>query len=53
MTHEEIAREINTAREVVARIVKHFINDGLIETGRGKVRIKDPGALYDLAGDLV
>ena len=53
VTHEEIAREINTAREVVARIVKHFINDGLIETGRGKVRIKDPGALYDLAGDLV
>lgn len=53
VTHEEIAREINTAREVVARIVKHFINDGLIQTGRGKIRILDPGALYKLAGDLI
>ncbi len=53
VTHEEIAREINTAREVVARIVKHFINDGLVETGRGKVKIKDPRRIYELAGDLI
>ena len=53
VTHEEIAREINTAREVVARIIKHFINDGLVETGRGKVKIKDPRRIYELAGDLI
>ena len=53
VTHEEIAREINTAREVVARIVHNFINDGIVETGRGKVKIKDPGRLYDLAEDLL
>ena len=53
VTHEEIAREISTAREVVARIVKHFIEDGFIETGRGKIRILDPQSIYDLAEDLL
>lgn len=53
VTHEEIAREISTAREVVARIIKTFIEDGLIETGRGKIRIKNPKGLYDLAEDLL
>ena len=53
VTHEEIAREISTAREVVARIIKNFIKDGLIETGRGKIKIKDPKGLYQLAEDLL
>lgn len=53
VTHEEIAREISTAREVVARIIKTFIEDGLIETGRGKITIKNPKGLYDLAEDLL
>ena len=53
VTHEEIAREISTAREVVARIIRRFVDDGLIETGRGKIRILDPRGLYDLAEDLL
>ena len=53
VTHEEIAREISTAREVVARIIKSFIEDGLIETGRGKIKIRDPKGLYELAEDLM
>ena len=53
VTHEEIAREISTAREVVARIIRHFVDDGLIETGRGKIRILDPRGLYALAEDLL
>ena len=53
VTHEEIAREISTAREVVARIIKSFIKDGLIETGRGRIKIRDPRGLYELAEDLL
>ena len=53
VTHEEIAREISTAREVVARIIKNFIEDGLVETGRGKIKIRDPRGLYELAEDLL
>ena len=53
VTHEEIAREINTAREVVARMIRHFINEGLIETGRGRIRIRKPQKLYELAEDLL
>ena len=41
ITHEQIAREINTAREVVARIIRRFVADGLVETGRGRLRLID------------
>lgn len=37
MTQEEIAVEINTAREVIARMLKQFASDGLVELKRGKM----------------
>ena len=40
-THEEIAQEINSAREVVARVMKHLQDDGLIEMKRGVITILD------------
>lgn len=45
MTHEQIAQHTNSAREVVARMLKRFANDGLPEYTRGKVTLKDLGAL--------
>ena len=45
MTHEEIARQISSAREVVARMLKRFSADGLVELKRGAVRLTDPEAL--------
>lgn len=45
MTQEEIAVEVNTAREVVARMLKQFSTDKLVELKRGKIVIKNPGAL--------
>lgn len=48
MTQEEIAREVNTAREVVARMLKQFTADGLIEVKRGAIELKDLDALRDL-----
>ncbi len=49
MTQEEIAGEINSAREVVARAVRQFARDGLVSTGRGRIRILDPRGLRQLA----
>ncbi|MCR5033949.1 MAG: Crp/Fnr family transcriptional regulator [Clostridia bacterium] len=52
-THEQIAREINTAREVVARIIKRFAEDSLLETGRGTVTIKDQKGLRRITEDFL
>lgn len=45
MTQEAIAREVNSAREVVARMLKQFENDGIISIGRGTITIKDLNTL--------
>ncbi len=41
MTQEAIAKEVNSAREVVARMLKQFASDELIEINRGVIIIKD------------
>ena len=41
MTHEQIAVQIGSAREVVARMLKRFELDGLVKLGRGVVKVKD------------
>lgn len=48
MTHEEIARRVSSAREVVARMLKRFDMDGLVETKRGAILIKDIGTLRQM-----
>lgn len=53
MTQEEIAGEINSAREVVARAIRHFAKDGLVSTGRGRIRILDLRGLRELAEDKI
>lgn len=45
LTHETIAKDAGTAREVVTRILKQFQSDGLVKLGRGKVIIVDPKRL--------
>jgi len=45
MTHEDIAQELGTAREVVSRTLKAFERNGWIETARGHVRILNADAL--------
>ena len=45
LTHEMIAKDAGTAREVVTRILKQFQSDGLVKLGRGKVIIVDPERL--------
>lgn len=48
MTHEQIARQISTAREVVARTLKRFSNDGLVEVRRGSIRLLNLAGLTRL-----
>lgn len=45
MTQEEMASEMNSAREVVARMLRQFAREGWISVGRGYVEITDAEAL--------
>ena len=49
MTHEQIARHLGTAREVVTRMLKHFASDGIIEVTRKGIIISDKKKLRDVA----
>lgn len=41
LTHEQIAKYVGSAREVVSRMLKQFENDGLVQLFRGGVKILD------------
>lgn len=49
MTHGQIARYMGSAREVVSRMLKYFVNEGMVESLRGGIRILDKKRLRDLA----
>lgn len=48
MTQEEIAVGVNSAREVVARMLRQFSSDGLLSVQRGKIILTDIDALRRL-----
>lgn len=48
ITQESIASEVNSAREVVARMLKQFETEGLVELKRGCIEIKDENGLRAL-----
>ncbi|MDF1837752.1 MAG: Crp/Fnr family transcriptional regulator [Planctomycetota bacterium] len=47
-THQELAIDMGTAREVVSRQVKELETQGAIQLGRGRITILDRGALTRL-----
>lgn len=47
VTHETLATEIGTAREVVSRHLKSMEQAGLLETQRGRIRILRPKMLAE------
>lgn len=49
LTHETIARDLGTAREVVTRMLKYFSNERILELGRGRIRILDEKRLREIA----
>ena len=51
LTHEQIARHLGTAREVVSRMLKYFETENLVALGRGTVTLIDIPRLSVLAQD--
>lgn len=49
VTHQDIAAELGTAREVVSRHLKRLEADGVVLLGRGRVTVKDRTRLQALA----
>jgi len=49
MTHEQIAKYLGTAREVVTRMLKYFSTEGLVSLSRGDVTITDKVKMKSLA----
>lgn len=48
LTQQQLADHLGTTREVVARLLGEFTEDGLVATGRGLVRIRDAERLAAL-----
>ena len=49
VTHEQLAGEVGSAREVISRHLKKFEEIGLVKLGRGHVEILDRAAMLRLA----
>ncbi len=49
LTHEQIAKYMGSAREVVSRTLKYFSNEGIVEVSRKGVKIIDKKKLRELA----
>lgn len=53
VTHQDIAVELGTAREVVSRHLKRLELDGLVQLGRGRVSVADRVRLQAVAAPSV
>ena len=49
VTHQQLATELGSAREVISRALAEFQRRGWIEQARGELRLTDPAALENLA----
>lgn len=49
-THSEIAASIGANREIVSRVLSQLRREGLIETGRRRIELRDPARLAGEAG---
>ena len=48
LTQEELAQNVNSAREVVARMLRRFADSGIVEVRRGSVYLKSPERLREI-----
>ena len=49
LTHEQIAKYMGSAREVVSRMLKYFSTEGMVELSRGGVKLANKQKLRRLA----
>ena len=45
MTHEQVALELGSSREVITRLLHDFERAGAVELSRGHIGLRDPGRL--------
>lgn len=48
ITQDELARDINSAREAVTRVLRRLADEGLIEVKRGRILVLDVDGLARL-----
>lgn len=48
-THQQLADEVGSVREIVTRILRGFAEDGLVQLGRGSIAVIDAAALRRIA----
>jgi len=48
LTHEQIAKYVGSAREVVSRMLKNFESQGILKLSRGAIEIIDENKLREL-----
>ena len=48
MTHEHIAAELGTVREVISRVLKEFERMGAVNIQRGRIELQDSRILETL-----
>jgi len=49
-THQDLAAELGSAREVISRGLSRFAARGWIQAGRGRIRLLEPSALAEASG---
>jgi CRP/FNR family transcriptional regulator len=47
MTHQELAGELGTSREIVSRLLENFADQSLVALGRRRIAIEDPRSIED------
>jgi CRP/FNR family transcriptional regulator len=48
-THQQLADELGSVREIVSRLLKTFAEQGLVSLGREEIEIVNPPSLRRLA----
>jgi len=49
MTHDTIAKNIGTAREVISRTLKYLENEGLLKLSRGQIQLINMKKLKEMS----
>jgi CRP/FNR family transcriptional regulator len=49
LTHQQLADEVGSVREIVTRVLRGLADDGCVRLGRGSIEITDAGALRRIA----
>lgn len=50
-THQHIAEELGSVREIVSRLLKNFAEQGLVSLSREKIEVLNPQELRRISGD--